>query len=305
MNKADITPALVARLIAAQFPQWAHLPVTPVALDGWDNTTVRLGEEYAVRLPSGDAYIAQVDKEHRWLPILGRQLPLPIPEPVAKGRPGCGFPRPWSIYRWLEGEVAGIERIDDLTSFATDLAGFLATLYSVDATGGPPPGTHNFARGGPISTYDGETRTSIELLAGEIDAKAATDVWDAAIAGVWDRAPVWVHGDVAASNLLVADGRLTAVIDFGCSAVGDPACDLVMAWTFFAAESRAAFRRVLPFDDATWARGRGWALWKALITVVHGNLKHEDADTAARRFGWRSDALSVIEEVIADHRRSA
>lgn len=305
VDKADITPTLVARLVAAQFPQWAHLPVTPVDLDGWDNTTVRLGKEYSVRLPSGDAYIAQVDKEHRWLPILGRQLPLPIPEPVAKGRPGCGFPRPWSIYRWLEGEIASIERVADLTHFATDLAGFLAALYAIDPTDGPPPGTHNFFRGGPIKTYDVETRESIEILADEIDAKAATDVWEAAIAGVWDRAPVWVHGDVAATNLLVADGRLTAVIDFGCSAVGDPACDLVMAWTLFVGQSREAFRRVLPLDDATWARGRGWALWKALITLVQGKMKLSDADAAARRFGWRSDARYVIEELIADHSRSA
>lgn len=304
MNKADITPELVAQLVAAQFPHWAHLPVTPVDLDGWDNTTVRLGEEYSVRLPSADAYVAQVDKEHRWLPMLGRRLPLPIPEPVAKGRPGCGFPRPWSIYRWLEGEPAGIECIADLTQFATDLAAFLAALYAIDPTDGPPPGAHNFSRGGPIATYDEATRQSLALLAGEIDATAATDVWDAAIADGWDRAPVWVHGDVAASNLLVQDGRLSSVIDFGCSAVGDPACDLVIAWTFFAAESRAAFQRALPFDDATWARGRGWALWKALITLAQDNRKLVDADAAARRWGWRSDVRGVIDQVIAEHRRS-
>ena len=305
VDNADITPTLVARLVAAQFPQWAHLPVTPVDLDGWDNTTVRLGKELSVRLPSGDAYIAQVDKEHRWLPILGRQLPLPIPEPVARGRPGCGFPRPWSIYRWLDGENASIERVGDLTQFATDLAGFLVALYEIDATDGPLPGAHNFFRGGPINTYDAETRESIEMLADEIDAKTATDVWEAAIGEGWDRVPVWVHGDITGTNLLVADGRLTAVIDFGCSAVGDPACDLVMAWTFLAGESREAFRRILRLDDATWARGRGWALWKALITLAHGKMKRSDADAAARRFGWRSDARSVIDEVIADHRRPA
>jgi aminoglycoside phosphotransferase (APT) family kinase protein len=305
VDKADITPELVARLVAAQFPQWAHLPVTPVELDGWDNTTVRLGKEYLVRLPSDDAYIAQIDKEHRWLPILGRHLPLPIPEPVAKGHPGGGFPRPWSVYRWLEGEIASVENVADLTHFAADLAGFLAALYAIEPTDGPPPGAHSFFRGGSINVYDEETRESIEILADEIDGKAAADVWDAAIAGIWDRTPVWVHGDVAATNLLVADGRLTAVIDFGCSAVGDPACDLVMTWTFLVGESRDAFRRVLSLDDATWARGRGWALWKALITLVHGKIKPSDTDAAARRFGWRGDARYVIEEVIADHRRSA
>lgn len=140
MNKADLTPALVSRLLAAQFPHWAHLPVTPVELDGWDNTTFRLGTELAVRLPSADGYIPQVEKEHRWLPILGPQLPLAIPEPVAKGAPGCGFPRPWSVYRWLSGEPATVDRVADVDRLATDLADFLAALYAIDATGGPAAG---------------------------------------------------------------------------------------------------------------------------------------------------------------------
>jgi len=315
MEKGDITPGLAARLVAAQFPQWADLPVVPVAVDGWDNTTFRLGDELCVRLPSADAYVAQVEKEHRWLPILARQLPLPIPEPVAMGRPGGGFPRPWSIYRWIEGDQASVDRIANVTVFAADLAGFLAALYAIDASGGPPPGTHNFFRGGPLGTYDaqwspgrqdrGLVRASIQRLAGEIDSEAATEVWEAALASTWDRPPVWVHGDVAASNLLVTEGRLRAVIDFGCAAVGDPACDLVMAWTFFAGETSEVFRRGLPFDDATWARGRGWALWKALITLAQEKRGGADADAATRRFGWRSSAREVIALVLADHRRSA
>lgn len=305
MEKAEITPALAARLVAAQFPRWADLRVAPVALDGWDNTTFRLGDELCVRLPSADAYVAQVEKEHRWLPVLARQLPVPIPEPVALGRPGGGFPRPWSIYRWIEGDDASVDRIADLTRFAADLAGFLAALSAIDASDGPPPGTHNFFRGGPLDTYDAQSRASIQLLADEIDPEGATEVWEAALATSWDRSPVWVHGDVAASNLLVTEGRLRAVIDFGCAAVGDPACDLVMAWTFFAGESSEVFRRGLPFDDATWARGRGWALWKALITLAQEKEGGADADAAARRFGWRSDAREVIDHVLTDHGRSA
>jgi aminoglycoside phosphotransferase (APT) family kinase protein len=305
VEKGDITPSVAARLVATQFPQWADLPVVPVALDGWDNTTFHLGNELSVRLPSADAYVAQVEKEHRWLPILARQLPLPIPEPVALGRPGGGFPRPWSIYRWIEGDHASVDRIADLTVFAADVAGFLAALYAIDASGGPPPGTHNFFRAGPVDTYDTQSRGSIRLLANEIDTKATTEVWEAALAGTWDRSPVWVHGDVGASNLLVAEGDLRAVIDFGCAAVGDPACDLVMAWTFFAGESREAFRSSLPFDDATWARGRGWALWKALITLAHEKVGGPHADAAARRFGWRTGAREVIDLVLADHDASA
>jgi aminoglycoside phosphotransferase (APT) family kinase protein len=305
VEKADITTEVVSQLVASQFPRWADLPVVRVAHDGWDNTTFRLGDELCVRMPSAERYVAQVEKEHRWLPILGRQLPLPIPQPVARGRPGGGFPRPWSVYRWIEGDTATIDRITNLTVFAGDLAGFLAALYAIDASGGPPAGPHNFFRGGPLDTYDYDARSSIELLADEIDAEAATEVWEAALATPWDRSPVWVHGDVVASNLLVADGRLRAVIDFGCSGVGDPACDLVMAWTYFTDESSAVFRRGLPFDGATWARGRGWALWKALITLAHERRQDANADAAARRFGWRTGPRDVIDLTIADHLRSA
>jgi aminoglycoside phosphotransferase (APT) family kinase protein len=305
VQKRDITPEVAARLVAAQFPQWADLPVVPVALNGWDNTTFKLGDELSVRLPSAEAYVPQVEKEHRWLPVLAAQLPLPIPEPVALGQPDDGFPRPWSIYRWIEGNPANVGRLADLAGFAADLADFLSALYAIDASGGPPAGAHSFFRGGPLNTYDAQSRASIERLADEIDAEAATEVWDAALASTWDRSPVWVHGDVVESNLLVAEGRLRAVIDFGCAAVGDPACDLMMAWTSFDDESARLFRSGLPFDDATWARGRGWTLWKALTTLVGDKERRADADATARRFGWRISAREVIDVVLADHARSA
>ncbi len=301
MNRGEITADVAARLVAEQFPQWADLSVVPVGLNGWDNTTFRLGDELSIRLPSADGYVAQVDKEHWWLPVLARHLPLPIPEPVAIGRPDDRFPRPWSIYRWIEGEPACAGRIADLTVFAADLAGFLAALHTIDANGGPPPGVHSAFRGGPLTTWDEQTRKSIRLLAEDIGAGAATKVWDTALASTWEQAPVWVHGDVTASNLLIADGALQAVIDFGCAAVGDPACDLVMAWTFFAGDSATVFRRSLPFDDATWARARGWALWKALITISYQKEGGGDAQAAARRFGWRHSPPQIIDFVIADH----
>jgi aminoglycoside phosphotransferase (APT) family kinase protein len=303
VEKAAITPELVSRLVAAQFPQWAHLPVTPAELDGWDNTTFRLGEELSVRLPSADWYVPQVDKEHRWLPTLAPQLPLPIPAPLAKGAPGCGFPRPWSVYRWLAGEHATVERVADLNRFAIDLADFLAALYRIDPAGGPAAGKHNFFRGGPVTVYDGEAREAISALKGEIDSDAATEVWEAALAATWHGPSVWVHGDVTGSNLLVVDGRLSAVIDFGCAAVGDPACDMTIAWTFFFGDSRETFRDRLGLDEGTWARGRGWALWKALITLVKALKANADLDSP--RFGWRLSASHVIEEVLADHSRHA
>ena len=295
-DKVNIDVSLVRRLIAAQFPQWADLPITPAVPQGWDNRTFHLGEEMSVRLPSAEGYTAQVDKEHRWLPKLAPLLPLPIPAPLAKGAPGEGYPWHWSVYRWLEGETATIERISHLGELATTLAAFLAALQRIDPAGGPRPGPHNFFRGGPLTTYDRETRDAIATLDGEIDGNAATAVWEAALAASWHGAPVWLHGDVAAGNLLVSDGRLSAVIDFGSSGVGDPACDVTIAWTLLSGESREAFRAALPVDAATWVRGRGWALWKALITLA------EYRDTNPAKVG---EARPVIDAVLAEHKRGA
>ena len=296
VDKADITPELVSRLVAAQFPRWAGLPVRAVEPGGWDNVTFRLGPDLSARLPSADCYAEQVGKEHRWLPRLAGRLPLPIPEPVARGDPGCGYPWPWSVYRWLEGEPAAAGPVASLGQFAAELADFLAALYRIDPSGGPPPGAHNFFRGGPLAVYHAETMQAIAALRGEVDAGGVAEVWRAALAAPWPGPPVWVHGDVSPENLLAVRGRLSAVIDFGCSAVGDPACDTVIAWTFFSGESRRMFRARLPVDQATWARGRGWALWKALIVLARA-LQDDPAEVAETRH--------VIGEILADHRDAA
>jgi aminoglycoside phosphotransferase (APT) family kinase protein len=279
-------------LIDRQFPQWSHLPLAAVEFDGWDNRTFRLGSELTVRLPSGDWYAQQVDKEQRWLPVLAPQLPLPIPSPVAKGEPDAGFPHPWSVYRWLDGEVASKARIGDRVRFATTLAGFLTALGRIDATGGPAPGQHNFYRGGPLATYEGETLQAIDALGDEVPGETVKRVWDDAMTTSWDREPVWFHGDVASGNLLVRDERLAAVLDFGSSGVGDPACDMVIAWTFLSGCSRDRFRAELGVDAGTWSRGRGWALWKALITLV-GHLERDAPDAALSR--------RDIDRILADH----
>jgi aminoglycoside phosphotransferase (APT) family kinase protein len=293
VNKAEITPLLVSRLVATQFPQWAGLPVRPVDADGWDNATFRLGDHMSVRLPSSQAYVEQVDKEHRWLPVLGGQLPLPVPEPLAKGEPGCGFPRPWSVYRWIGGQTAAARQIADLSQFAADLADFLAALYHVDPTGGPLPGPHNFFRGGSPAYYDGETRAALAALNGEIDTDLAAEVWAAALAARWDGPPVWFHGDAQPGNLLLdSSGRLSAVIDFGTSGIGDPACDTTIAWTFLSGENQRVFKERLPADEATWTRGRGWAIWKAMIVLVRA--LDTDPDEAAF-------TKNVIGKILADH----
>lgn len=257
--------------------------MTPAEPQGWDNRTFRLGDERLVRLPSAAAYVPQIEKEHRWLPMLAPSLPLSIPEPVGMGAPGCGYPWPWSIYRWIDGSCASVAPVDDPSELAATLGTFLSALQRADASDGPPAGPHNFHRGGPLATYDGETRDAIETLRHRIDVAAVTAIWDAALASSWDGAPVWVHGDVAPNNLLVRDGRLAAVLDFGSAGVGDPACDLAIAWTFLDPGSRRAFRDALDLDPDTWARGRGWALWKALITIAARAGTDPSAIEGARR----------------------
>ena len=260
----EIDAHLARRLVHEQFPEWSQLHVADVELPGWDNKTFRLGDNMLVRLPSGEPYAAQVEKEQEWLPRLAQHLPVPIPTPLARGRSSETFPWPWSVYRWIDGELAATANLDDPVAFASDVAGFLRALEGISAEGGPVPGWHCFHRGGDLSVYDGETKEALEILRNTVDVEACRRIWDRALSTSWSHSPVWVHGDVALGNLLVKGGRLTAVIDFGCSCIGDPACDLVIAWTALRDEDREMFVESLELDSDTWARGRAWALWKAL-----------------------------------------
>jgi aminoglycoside phosphotransferase (APT) family kinase protein len=291
-KRSKITVALAADLVAAHFPHWAELPLEAIEPGGWDNMTFRLGDAMSVRLPSAEAYASQVEKEQRWLPRLAPSLPLPIPVPLARGLPSAAYPWPWSVYAWLEGETAASEPPASQRELAKALAEFLVALQRVDPTHGPAPGPHNFYRGGPLTTYDSETRCAIRSLGGEVDARAVSAVWEAGLAAIWSGPPVWIHGDLSPTNVLVDQGRLCAVIDFGCCGVGDPACDLVMAWTFFSGEGREAFRAALPLEGGTWARARAWALWKALITLAEHKTSDPSLATRARR---------TLGEVLADH----
>ena len=265
---ADEVPTdvpLVRGLFAAQFPQWAALPVEPVPSWGTDNALYRLGGDLAVRLPRREVNTEPLDKERRWLPRLAPLLPLAIPVPLAVGEPADGYPFTWSVYSWLEGETATVERVADLGQAATDLAQFLGALQRFDPTDGPPPGAHNWFRGLPLATMDEATRAAIRSLGETIDVGAVTAAWEAALqAPEWQHPPVWIHGDLDARNLLVERGRLSAVIDFGCLGVGDPAWDVMVAWKVLSADTRDIFRTELSVDDATWARARGGALSHAL-----------------------------------------
>jgi aminoglycoside phosphotransferase (APT) family kinase protein len=281
----------VRRLVAAQFPQWAGLPIRPVANGGWDNWTFHLGDGMLARLPSAAEYALAVDKEHRWLPTLAPRLPLPIPTPLAKGRPGSGFPYSWSIYQWLDGEPASVDRITDPVRFAAALAGFLAALQGIDTADGPQPGKHNWFRGGTLRTYDQTAQRALTKLDGHIDVAWARAIWKTALDSRWVGVDTWFHGDIAQGNLLLDDGELAAVIDFGTCGVGDPACDLAVAWTLLTAEGRQVFRERLSVDEPMWARGRGWALWKTLTACAH-TLGH--TDEAATR------ALRVLGEIFSE-----
>jgi aminoglycoside phosphotransferase (APT) family kinase protein len=285
---------VVRGLVAEQFPQWSQLPIAPVRNGGWDNFTFRLGDDLVVRLPSAAEYALAVEKERRWLPELAPHLPVPIPSPCGNGVPGPGYPYPWSIYRWLDGERATLGGITDGAEFAVALADFLTSLRSVDATDGPQPGVHNWYRGGTLRTFDETTRDSLEALAGRIDVDLVTEIWSAALSARWDGVDVWFHGDLAEGNLLLKDGRLAAVIDFGTCGVGDPACDLAIAWALLTEPGRQVFRDRLDVDDASWARGRGWALWKALNELA-GATRDAHADQA-------SASERVLHEISAEYR---
>ncbi|WP_454048731.1 aminoglycoside phosphotransferase family protein [Cellulomonas sp. Marseille-Q8402] len=259
---------LVRALLTEQHPQWRDLPVRPVGLHGNDHRIFRLGDDLTVRLPASAASVPQVVKEQEWLPRLAPHLPLPVPEVRGVGRPSGLFPAPWSVYRWLPGEPAAVAPADDPVRFAADLARFLVALRGVDASDGPAPGPHSAFRGSPLTHGDDEVGDILHRVHGSERERAAA-IWRDALEATFEDDPVWFHGDVSAHNLLVRDGALAGVLDFGCSAVGDPACDTVIVWTRLTGRAREVFRRELAVDDATWARGRGWALWKALIMITN------------------------------------
>ncbi|MFI9796333.1 aminoglycoside phosphotransferase family protein [Streptomyces sp. NPDC052302] len=257
-DELDIDEALVERLVAGRFPHWAGLAVRRVASAGTDNAMFRLGPDLVVRLPRLPGGARQVGAEHRWLPRLAPHLPLTVPAPLALGGPGAGYGLPWGVYAWLEGADAFEAPPADLAAAARELGRFVAALRSVDAAGGPPS-----YRGGPVSEGDADVRAAIRDLgaADALDARAATGVWEDVLrVPGWDGTPVWLHGDLLPGNLLTSSGRLTAVIDFGCFGTGDPAADLMPAWTVLDAGTRQVFRSAAGADDATWERGRGWAL---------------------------------------------
>lgn len=263
----DIDEPLVAELISEQFPHWSTLRIRAVPQQGWDNRTFRLGDDLSVRLPSGEAYAAAVEKEKRALEFLDGKLPVLVPGVVAVGAPSQDYPLPWSVRRWLPGNTVGENSLIDRVSLADDLGSVLRALRSLPTGAGASAGRHSFYRGCHPSVYSDQVQIALERLGDDVDADRCREIWLAATTSAWESEPVWFHGDVATGNLLTEEGRLSAVIDLGTCGIGDPACDLVIAWTYFDGEARAAFRESVALDDATWQRAQGWALWKALVTM--------------------------------------
>lgn len=295
-DEVDIDILLVKRLVAEQFPHWSDLEINAIQATGTENAIFRLGDGMAVRMPRIASATVGIDKQAYWLPKLAPHLSLDIPVPLGHGKPGAGYPFPWSVYTWLAGEPATRDRIDDLGQAAQSLAQFVAALQRIDATEGPAPGEHNFGRGVPLAERDAQTQAAIADSRGLIDTDLASTIWQASLdLPVWTEPPVWIHGDLQSGNLLAHEGQLTAVIDFGGLGVGDPACDLQVAWNLLSKEARVIFREALQVDEAMWLRGRAWALSVAVIALPYYQVTNPFLAEISRY---------TINEVFADYRTS-
>lgn len=262
-DQVDITADVVARLVADQFPQWRDHHVRAVSSHGTVNALFRLGDEIVLRFPlqpGPDQRAELVDEQDNARRLAGH-VPLSVPEPVAMGEPGEGYPGPWAVYRWIPGEAVTGRSIGDPDVFARDLAGFVQAVHRID-TGGRTWNGHG--RGGPLHGKDTDVRRALAESTHLTDTVRLAKVWKRCLEAPSDAGDVWIHGDLMPGNLLVRDRRLTAVIDLGVVCVGDPAVDLMPAWNLLAGGARETYRRALGVSDATWERGRGWAIVQAI-----------------------------------------
>ena len=282
---------LAGKLIADQFPEYANLPIISVEKQGHDNRTFKLGDTMLIRMPTEESYALKVPKEQELLPRLKSYFTIPIPEPIKMGYPSSDYPFHFSIYKWLEGSSANTLTMDNknLESIAFHLATFLKELQNIRDLEGPAPGQHNWWRGDHVSVYDEGARKQMSELTNVINSNKAINLWGQACKTRWNTNPVWIHGDFASGNIIIQNGRLAGVIDFGGMGVGDPACDLVIHWTFLKGKSREIFKNVMALDSDTWLRAKAWALWKATYELCH--IQNKDSDEAAIQ-------LKIIDEVL-------
>lgn len=287
-DEIDIGPELVHRLVASQFPHWEDLSLTEIPSAGTVNAIYRLGPDMLVRLPRSPTYATDVESDLQvLLPLAGRRLPLEIPVILAMGRPVDDYPFVWGVYRWIEGHPWSATPPEDLYGAADDLAGFVRALQSFDPSGARPG-----YRGSPLAPMGAMVRDMINGAADLISVEMALRAWEESLAApAWSRAPVWFHGDLLPTNLVVAHGRLQGVIDFGCCGTGDPAIEYSTAWTLFPAEVRQHYRAAVHVDDATWLRARGWAL----VRGVAGYGYYRETNPEFAHLSWLT-----LQEVLAD-----
>lgn len=284
---------LARKLIAEQFPEYNHLLIKSVEKQGHDNRTYRLGNELLIRMPTDKSYALKVPKEQEILPKLAPHLSIDIPVPIKMGIPSDDYPYPFSIYKWLEGNSINLLILNEsiLQKLVFDLAKFLKELQNIRDLEGPTPGQHNWWRGDHLSVYAKGAREQITLLSAIIDADKAINLWERACRTRWNKPPVWIHGDFAIGNILLKDNKLSAIIDFGGMACGDPACDLGIAWTFLKGKTRDIFIKEIDLDGDTWLRARGWVLWKATFEFCQINNKNSPEALLHKR---------IIEDVLCE-----
>ena len=285
-HELKIDEHLVHTLIKEQCLSWVHLPLTSVASSGTDNALFRLGNDYVVRLPRVEwnpgSNDKNIDKEYEWIRKIAPGLKTPISEPLFKGHSTDFYPWPWIVAKWNEGNNPVFEKDNEYQFLAKDMAGFLSDLHGMLLANGP------FSRRGvPLTEpdLDAETRQAISALEGEVDIVSVTSLWSQLThVPAWNKEPVWIHGDFLPGNILVQNNRLAAVIDFSDLGIGDPACDLIIAWSLLNSHSRQCFKDSLEhIDDDTWERGRGWALSIALIMLPYYKNSNPALATLARR----------------------
>ncbi len=264
-----ISIELAKKLILTQFSEYADLNVTDIEEQGHDNRTYRIGDDMLIRMPKTESYALKVPKEQEFLPKLATHLSIAIPEPIKMGVPSSDYPYAFSIYKWLEGRSVNHFQLDNKSqeNIVLDLATFLKELQGITDVAGPVPGKHNWWRGDHVSVYDKGAKEQFANLADIIDIDRALNLWERACATRWQKRPVWIHGDFSVGNILINNKRLSGIIDFGGTAMGDPACDLVIAWTYLYGKAREIFIREIDLDNDTWLRARSWALWKATFEL--------------------------------------
>ena len=277
-DELDVDETLVRALLAEQFPGWADLPLERAG-DGTVNVIYRLGEELSVRIPRRDGPETEDDLEFRWLPLLAPQLPVAIPRPVARGRPGAGYPWFWSVHTWLQGDLpTGPLAV-------ADVSGLVSALRRIELPGAPEPA---YGRGRPLADRDAYVRAALE----RVDAPGALELWERAVSAPgWEHEPVWVHADLDRRNVLVRDGRLAAVLDWGGVGVGDPAADVMVAWKLVDAEERERFRELVGVGDATWLRAQGWVVSQALSALGYYTLDTNPA-IVGEATRWLAEVLA-------------